>query len=367
METNQAIREESRERDMIELAQTCWKERKFIALVCGIAVVVGLAVIFSLPAEYRTVIKLAPEETGASRGMSHLGGLAAMTGVNLNTTGTTDAISPVLYPDVVRSIPFNLKLFPLQLSVGEAPAQMTLYDYMLHHQKKAWWSRIIRAPLNLAGWIKGLFSEKGEADGAEANPFRLTKNQERVIRELKERVVVSADKKTMAVSVSVSMQDPEASAVVARVVVENLQEYVTDYRTQKAKQDCAFTREAYEEAKAVYYKAQKASAAFEDANKHIISAGFRTELERLRNEMLLAFNVYNSLAQKLEQDKLRVRESTPVYTVIEPPTIPLEPYSPSKVMILSGMLILAFFGSIGYIQLKRTGIYGLIPTRIGDG
>lgn len=40
----------------------------------------------------------------------------------------------------------------------------------------------------------------------------------------------------------------------------------------------------------------------------------------MKNEMTLTFNVYNTLAQKLEQDKLRVQEETPVYTVIEPAT-----------------------------------------------
>ena len=102
------------------------------------------------------------------------------------------------------------------------------------------------------------------------------------------------------------MQDPLISASLTQIVVKKLQGYITNYRTQKAKQDLEFTEKVFGEARESYYKAQRAYAAFEDANKNIISASYRTEQERLKNEMTLTFNVYNTLAQKLEQDKLRV-------------------------------------------------------------
>ena len=68
--------------------------------------------------------------------------------------------------------------------------------------------------------------------------------------------------------------------------------------------------------------------------------------------MTLTFNVYNTLAQKLEQDKLRVQEQTPVYTVISPATVPLKPASPQKPLILIGFVILDLFCGIGYFFLK---------------
>ena len=40
---------EEQEIDLIELAQKLWKERKFLLKGCGIAVVVGLIVAFSIP------------------------------------------------------------------------------------------------------------------------------------------------------------------------------------------------------------------------------------------------------------------------------------------------------------------------------
>ena len=72
---------EEQEIDLIELAQKLWKERKFLLKGCGIAVVVGLIVAFSIPKEYTTTVKLAPETQDAAK-KSSLGGLAAMAGIN---------------------------------------------------------------------------------------------------------------------------------------------------------------------------------------------------------------------------------------------------------------------------------------------
>lgn len=41
-------------------------------------------------------------------------------------------------------------------------------------------------------------------------------------------------------NITISLQDPIAAAIVADSAVHKLQEYITDYRTRKAKQDYDF-------------------------------------------------------------------------------------------------------------------------------
>ena len=108
------------------------------------------------------------------------------------------------------------------------------------------------------------------------NPYHLTKDQEEVVKALQERVSVSVDKKTLVITASVQMQDPVISAQMTKVVLENLQNYITNYRTQKVKQDLEFTQKVFGESRDAYYKAQRAYAAFEDANRNIISSSYRT-------------------------------------------------------------------------------------------
>ena len=53
-------------------------------------------------------------------------------------------------------------------------------------------------------------------------------------------IVASVDKKTSMTSVAVTLQEPRVAAVVADSVVKKLQEYIIDYRTSKAKEDCIY-------------------------------------------------------------------------------------------------------------------------------
>ncbi|WP_290387580.1 Wzz/FepE/Etk N-terminal domain-containing protein, partial [Parabacteroides goldsteinii] len=231
----------AQEIDLIELAKRLWGERKFIFKCCGIAVVVGLVVAFSIPKEYSTTVKLAPETSDPSKKMGNLGGLAAMAGINLNSTSGADAISPDLYPDVVSSIPFLLELFPVQVTNEKGNYSASLYDYMDDHQKSAWWSYVVQAPFKLLGVVKDLFSKEEPVSSGELTSFRLTKEQADVINALQERISASVDKKTSVITVSVQMQDPLISANITQIVLEKLQGYITNYRTQKVKQDLEFT------------------------------------------------------------------------------------------------------------------------------
>ncbi|CAK7004873.1 MAG: hypothetical protein PARBA_00189 [Parabacteroides sp.] len=337
--------------DLIKLFQTLWRKWRFLLKCVGFAVFVGLIIAFSLPKEYETKVKLAPESSDLSKGMGSLGGLAAMAGINLKQSTGTDAISPELYPDVVKSTPFLLELFPIQVTTKNKQITTSLYNYILEHQHKAWWGYVIDAPFKILGCIMELFSEKSEKKD-EVDAYRLTFKQVSAISKLQRLITIKIDKKTSTLEVAVRMQDPLISADIARVVMDNLQKYMTDYRIHKVKQDMEYTEKVYGEAQEAYYKAQKAYATFEDSNKNIVSASYRTEQERLKNEMTLTFNVYNSLAQKLEQDKLRVQEETPVYTVIEPATVPLRAVSPNKPLILVGCVFLALFGGCGYVLVK---------------
>ncbi len=351
---------EEQEIDLVELAQKIWKQRKFILKICGIALLIGLIVAFSIPKEYSTTVKMAPEIAETTKRANNLSGLASMAGINMGSTLTADAISPDLYPDVVGSTPFLLELFTLPVTNHKKEYTISFYDYMLDHQRGPWWNNIIQAPFKLLGWIRNLFNDK-EIFFEELDSFWLSQNQKDVLEALNNRISASVDKKTFVITVSVKMQDPFISAQIAQAITKKLQEYITNYRTQKAKQDYYFTEKAYTEAKDTYYKTQEAYAKFEDSNKNIISATYRTEQIRLQNEMSLAFGIYNTLAQQLEENRLRIQEQTPVYTVIEPAIVPLRAIYPKKLFILVAFIFLAFSGSIIYLfindLLKKNQIY----------
>lgn len=349
---------EEQEIDLIELAQKVWAERKLVFKVCGIAALIGLVVAFSVPKEYSTEVTLAPETAGKSGGGS-MGALAAMAGINLGSSAGEDALSPELYPDIVSSTPFLLELFDVNVKDQKGRIDTTLYAYLDEHQRAPWWSAVISAPFKALGWTLSLFRDKEEVmKNVKADPFRLNRDEARVATALSKRISVSVDKKTGVTTLIVTMQDPLISACLTDTVMHCLQNYITDYRTNKARHDLAFTEKLYKEAKADYTEAQQKYANFVDANQNIIMLSYRAEQERLQNEMNLAYSVYTQVSQQLQMAKAKVQEITPVYTVVQPATVPLRAAKPNKVMILIGFIFLAGVGSVGWILFVKDLLKG---------
>lgn len=344
---------EEQEIDLIELAQKVWAHRKLILKNCAIAVVVGIIVAFSIPREYTTKVTLAPESSNKSTA-GNMGALAAMAGINLGTSSGEDALSPELYPDIVKSTPFLIELFNVQIEDTKSTYKTTLYDYLDEHQRSPWWSVILSAPFKAIGWTMSLFRDKSEeGSNAVLNPFKLTPDESAIAEGLSKRIEVSNDKKTGVTTISVTMQDPLISASVTDTVMHKLQEYITNYRTNKARHDLVFTEHLFAEAKADYFKAQQKYAQHVDGNQNVTRQSSLTEQERLQNEMTLAYNVYNQVAQQLQMAKAKVQEITPVYTVVQPATVPLRPEKPNKIMILIGFVFLAGIGTIGWILFVK--------------
>ncbi|KAA6346102.1 hypothetical protein EZS27_006372 [termite gut metagenome] len=344
--------EEVQEIDLIELAQKIWADRKLILKICGYALLIGLVVAFSIPKEYTTSVTLAPEVSERS-GTEGMGALAAMAGINLNKSNR-DALSLDLYPDIVSSTPFLTNLFDIKVSDKKGEIETDLYTYLEEKQHVAWWGYVFSFPFKVVGWIMSLFvSDDLETENGELNPFILTQNETAIVKKLNKCITVKVDKKTAITKLSVTMQDPLISANVTNIVLKNLQDYITNYRTNKARHNLEFTEKLYKEAKENYDIAQQMYAQYTDKNQRIILQTARIEGEKLANEKNLTFNVYNQIAQQLQMAKVKVQEITPVYTVVEPSTVPLEPSKPNKILILFGFIFLGGAGGIGWILFGK--------------
>ena len=344
---------EEQEIDLIELAQKVWAERKLVFKACGIAVIVALVVAFSIPKEYATSVTLAPE-TGGKSVSGGIGALASMAGISLGASSGEDALSPELYPDIVSSTPFLINLFDVRVKSEEAEVDTTLYAYLKEYQRSPWWSAITSAPFKVLGWTMSLFrDEQSEEGDAKLDPFHLTKEESGIAKALGSRLAVSVDKKTGVTTLTVTMQDALISASLTDTVMHSLQNYITDYRTNKARHDLAYMEKLYDEAKQDYTEAQQKYAQFADANLNISRLVYRAEQERLQNEMNLAYQMYTTVSQQLQMAKAKVQEITPVYTVVQPATVPLRAAKPNKLMILVGFVFLAGVGSVGWILFVK--------------
>lgn len=336
-----------KEIDLIDLGKKLWNKRKFILKVSFIGLIFGVVVAFSIPREYTTTVILAPE-ANSSTSAGSVGALAAMAGFNLGGVPATDGqMSPELYPNIAESTPFILGLFNVKVKDINNNIDTTLYSYIKNNQKITWWSKLIGLPIQI---VNLFLSEEAISEVSDVpNSFELTQEQTNIFNNLKNRINIIVDKKTGKISLLSTMQSREISASIADTLTSYLQSYIISYRTQKARQDLAFTEQLYSEAKKDYSEAQQRYAKYLDENQNVILASYRVNQEKLQNEMALAYGVYNQVAQQLQLAKVKVQDTTPVYTIIQPAVVPLVPMKPNKKMIVVGFILITFVGACGWI------------------
>ena len=327
--------------DWMDILRRIYAIRKTLYKAVGVGVVLGIIIALSIPKQYTVTVTLSPEMNGDKAS----GGLASLASSFLGggASSSPDALNATLAPDIVASTPFILELFNTRVQTLDGKLDTTLVAY-LDEQKSPWFSYIVKAPGMAIGAIKSLFSEETDTTSI-LNPFQLTEEEYQKVEELRKVLTADVDKKTAKTTISVTLQDPKVTAIVADSVVAKLQQYIIDYRIKKAKEDCAYLEELYKERQQEYYEAQSKYAHYFDSNRNIALQSVRAEQERLQNDMNLAYQVYSQVAQQLQVARAKIQEEKPVFAVVEPATIPLKPSGTSRKIILAGIIFLAICGA----------------------
>ena len=323
--------------DWMEILRKIISIRKTLYKAAGVGVVLGIIIALSIPKQYTVKVTLSPEMGGdkASGGLASLASSFLGGGASSNSP---DALNATLAPDIVASTPFVLELFNTRVQTLDGELDTTLVAY-LDEQKTPWFSYIIKAPGMAIGAIKSIFTEKVDTVSA-LNPFQLTEKEATKVEGLRKAIIANVDKKTAMTTITVTLQDPKVTAIVADSIVAKLQQYIIDYRIKKAKEDCSYLEQLYKERQQEYYNAQSKYAHYFDSNRNIALQSVRAEQERLQNDMNLAYQVYSQVAQQLQVARAKIQEEKPVFAVVEPATIPLEPSGSSRKVIVVGIMFL---------------------------
>lgn len=321
--------------DWMDILRRIIAIRKTLFKAAGVGVVLGIIIALSIPKQYTVTVTLSPE-MGGDRASGGLASLASSFLGGGTTSSSNDALNVTLAPDIVASTPFVLELFNTHIQTLDGELDTTLVAY-LDEQKTPWWGYIKAAPSLAIGAIKSLFTEENDTI-SKLNPFQLTEKEYQKVEGLRKAITAEVDKKTAMTTVTVTLQDPKVTAMVADSVVTKLQQYIIDYRIKKAKEDCAYLEQLYKERQQEYYEAQSKYAHYFDTNRNIAFQSVRAEQERLQNDMNLAYQVYSQVAQQLQVARAKIQEEKPVFAVVEPATVPLQPSGTSRKVILVGVV-----------------------------
>jgi len=311
--------------------QAIKSNRKLYYIVLPIAFVVAVVIAKSIPTYYKCEVMLAPEAGGGGGSASQLASLASSFGVNIGGGGNAggDAITPTLYPDLMKSTDFKTSLFPIKVHGKNDKTSMTYYDYLKNEWKEPWWEDFF-----------GLMAPEKKQDTL-VNNFELTGEQARIAGMIMKNVVCKIDKKTNLISISVTTQEPYIAALLADSVKTRLQDFLTEYRTQKSRHDLEYAEMLQQQAKKDYEHARQKYVEFVDANQDVVLESIRQMQTDLENDLQLQYNNYNTLNAQVLAYKAKVQEATPAFTTLQRATVPLAPAGPKRPLILFVCLFLA--------------------------
>lgn len=340
--------EEKKSPEVIDLRivfKKIWQNKKLFYKTLPIVFVLSCVYIFSIPRYYATDVKLAPE-LGGTTGGGTLGDIASSLGFDITSAQTSDAISPLLYPDLMEDNKFVANLFNIQVVSQDGEIKANYHDYLKNHQKKAWWNYPIK-------WIKSLLPKSEDPLAASAkgnqNPYIITRAENNLVEEARNNIKLSIDKKTGVITINIQDQDPLVCKTIADSVMTRLQDFITEYRTSKARVDVEYYKKLTVEAKAEYEKARQRYGSYADANMDIVLESYRAKRDDLENDMQLKYNAYTTMSTQLQAAMAKVQERTPAFTVVKGAAVPVKPAGPKRMIFIAEMLFLACFGISMYI------------------
>ena len=382
----------SSEIDLMQIVLKLWKGRKTILIATGIFFVLGVLLVIISPREYTSKVSLLVEPGGSNPAANSaiLKQLSLLTGVP--TTASADALTPSLYPLVVGSVYFRLEVLNQQVTDSKTRSKMSLSQYFDKHPRTTLQGILMKYSIGLPGTILLAIRGKKKAEttkmtshqrapasilpntspvpglrlsimgpaSSDSASLELTPEEKSKIGAISSCIKAEIKKGSVnLLEITVNIGDPMVAKDLAGSVVNTLTRYIIDYRTRKVKNDREFIEGLHADAEKRYKQAQQTLASYRDRNQNVVQSSALAQGENLQAEYNLAFNVYNSLSQLLEQAKINVQENTHVFTIIEPPSDAVKTSSSSNIiliMIFLGILtgIGVIFGKPAFAKFKKT-------------
>ena len=333
--------------DIMEYVKKLWNGRKTIIIWTCAFIVLGFIAALTMQRTYTVSTTMVPQ-VGSKSGSS-LSSLASLAGIDLGSSGSGTELSPLIYPQIVSSVPYRKELMYTPVHYAKADSAVSMYTYYTEILKPTVFGTIKKYTIGLPGVILGAMrKEKPEivlpSQGVDdtPKPLVLTKKEEKILKAVAASVSLAVDKKEGYITLNVVGIEPIQTAELAMKAQQLLQEEITRFRVEKSEKELEYIQARYDEIKAEAESYQEQLARITDKTQSVTTTKDRIERDRIQSKYNTANSIYSDLAKQLEQAKLQVKRDTPVLTIVQPVTVPSQP-SNSRAKTL---IIWTFFGFI---------------------
>lgn len=345
--------------DLRVIIKRIWDRKWRIALTMFLTAVLSYLFILLFPRYYKSEVVLAPESETLPTGGA-LGSLVSSFGMDLGSIQNSDAIYPMLYPNLFESNDFVVRLFDITVEKIDGSVSTDYYTFIKKYRKHPFWKPVVSKIKKKLKPAPAPRKQISGSEGSKINPFMLTEEQDAIVESVRNSVKCIVDKKTDVITIQVEEQDPLVSAILADSIRARLQTFITEYRTSKARADCAYYQMITDDARNDYQEAVKKYSEFCDSHKNAANQVILSEIENLENDVEIKFSTYSAMNTQLQAMKAKVQESTPVFTILQNASVPVKPSSPKRLIFSVFMMFMSMFVSIAWIfrkELKEAILY----------
>ncbi|GAB5524336.1 MAG: hypothetical protein Roseis2KO_22080 [Roseivirga sp.] len=341
--------------DLIVIAKDIFNGRRFIIRAVGIFMVIGVTIALLSRNTFKssTVFIAHGSETGISGGIS---GLASIAGINLESLGSNDGlIPPGLYRKIAESIPFKRELLQTKLDMQGFNESLTYKEYYINHYSPGVSGLLIEntvgLPSKIYEYIKG--DEENYSINNAHGIVSISEDEKDLFELIDKQLNIKIDDAFGHIAMTFEMPERLAAAQMARQALKLLQEYIVAYKIEKASAKLKFIEERYAEKEKDFLMKQGELNALLDQNIRLSTASSKAKIDKVQREHDLAFNVFSQLANQLELQKIETLEDTPVFTIINPVSIPTQRSNRGKAFTLMVFTFIGLIFSICWLFFRK--------------
>ena len=337
-----------KEIDVLALAKRVLQERRTLTKFVVTSAIIGLIVALNTPREFTAQTVLAPEMSAGGLGLSsNIADMAATFGINLDKKSSVDAIYPELYPDIFASTDFIRQLFDVTVRTKEDDTPRTFIHHITKETKVPFWS-----------WPQIWLSEllkKADSTGGNGvkDAYKISRTDADICDGISKSILCLVDKKTSEIIISYTDQDPLVATIIVDTLQRRLQNYITDYRTKKARIDYEYYKTLSAQMLSDYEQSRNKYVAYADSHTDVQMQSFNTKMEEMENDMQQKYDSYKSMLASMRQAKAKIQANTPAFTIIQSPMMPHKPTSRPKIVTLFMFIFLGVLADAAWVLYLR--------------
>ena len=334
--------------ELVALLKTVFHARYFVVKTIILFAVMGMITALISPTKYTASSTFVPQ-LSEGRTNSSLGGLASLAGINLSAIMGTQPqeIPPSLYPQIAESIPYRMALLEAKVGSNDTSFRNYILD---QNGGVAILPLLKKYTIGLPGLLFNKKTDNNEF--SDSTLFQVTEEGKDLFTFVAQVLSIEVDEQEGLVSISVELADRMVAAQLAQAATDLLQSNIIAFKSQSARNNLYFIERQYESKRQEFEEVQDSIAIFKDQNLNITSSLYQNQLSRLESQFTVISSVFQELAGQVEQAKIQVNKDTPIFTIIEPVSVPLERSKPKRTIMVIIWTFLGGVFSVGWVLVK---------------